>query len=176
MANTLIDLNLVLKDQKYTFDRTTDSLTIRDTSLTSSIFVISSFCLGLFFLVFSIIMHQNLYYLSLLLIATGFIYERWKYPKSVTFKLKTKEMSIRYNSGLLKKISIYENPEVKVECDVRASHVSAFEEGNQDFRYFLYYSDSEAKKLKLASFSFRESQDDYVLGMVDYLNTEIKGS
>ncbi len=176
MANTLTDLNLILKDQKYTFDRTEDYLKIRDTSLSSSIFVVFSFCLGLFFLAFSIVAHQNLYYLSVLLMAVVFIYERWKYPKSVSFQLKSKEMRIRFNSGMLKTIALNDNPIIKVESDVKSSHVSAFEEGNQDFRYFLYYSDDRVDRVKVASFTFRQSKDEVVLELVEYLNSEIDKS
>jgi len=156
----------MLNDNKYVVTYDTGSLTIKMSSEKQPLNVHLTVLLVLAFLTGTA---PTLILLALLLLLVPILYDRWKFPKMITFNVLEEAIYIKKGLILSNTVAITDIFDLYGEKNELSSDVSAFKEGHQDFIYKIFLSTSSGKVHKLLRLQFREERDGQISQLTRYL-------
>ena len=108
--------------------------------------------------------------LGLLVFLVPLLYDRWKFPKKVSFDSYAKSVNI--HTGLSgNSIDFVDVVDLYAEKSDLWSDVSAFQEGNKDYIYKVFLTTRSGKTHRLIRLQFRNECDAVISELTMYLKT-----
>jgi hypothetical protein len=163
-----LDQHLVqmLNDNKYVVSYDTGSITIK---MSSGKQLESQASLTIVIFAFFFGVNPTIILLVLLLLLVPILYDRWRFPKMVTFNIHEEAVYIKKGILLGNSVAILDIFDLYGEKNELSSDVSAFKEGNTDYIYKLFLSTKSGKVHKLLRLQFREERDGQISQLTRYL-------